>query len=123
MEADVSNDETDGKQKYFFMIGLMILIGWMLVILICAYPQLFRNIIKRYAFCWKRKKNENDQKMRLARENMRSARRSFIGATIAQSDYRGSSIHIDEQMLGPSAMERDGASMSEESICLVALKC
>jgi len=43
--ASIDADEAE-KQRRLFILGLMILFGWMLVIVFCVYPQVIVKIPK-----------------------------------------------------------------------------
>uniref|UniRef100_A0AAF5PZ16 Uncharacterized protein n=2 Tax=Wuchereria bancrofti TaxID=6293 RepID=A0AAF5PZ16_WUCBA len=43
--------DTDKETNKIFIFGLCILITWMFIIIICASPKLFRNIVSQLCFC------------------------------------------------------------------------
>uniref|UniRef100_A0A0N5B434 Uncharacterized protein n=1 Tax=Strongyloides papillosus TaxID=174720 RepID=A0A0N5B434_STREA len=77
--------EMEKDTKYIFLLGIGILCGWMIVIIICASPQLFRNYIFKYLCCCfrNREKNGNQEKIKAAQERVRSASKSFLSNQLA----------------------------------------
>ncbi|CAD5212835.1 unnamed protein product [Bursaphelenchus okinawaensis] len=49
--STTSPDDNE-NDKHIFQLGICFLVGWMLVIILCASPQLFRNLILKYVLCW-----------------------------------------------------------------------
>uniref|UniRef100_A0AAF5DK43 Uncharacterized protein n=2 Tax=Strongyloides stercoralis TaxID=6248 RepID=A0AAF5DK43_STRER len=71
--------------KYIFLLGIGVLCGWMVVIIICASPQLFRNYISKYLCCCCRNREtiRNQDKIKAAQDRVRSASKSFLSNQIA----------------------------------------
>jgi len=112
LEESQGIEEFDVKQShYIFILGIVILFGWMIIILLCAYPQLFRNFLERIC-CWMvRRRDQEQQKVKLAKERVRSANNSLLGTSMAQapskilvSQVLGGSTIIDNKSL-PSHMK------------------
>uniref|UniRef100_A0A0N4Z037 Uncharacterized protein n=1 Tax=Parastrongyloides trichosuri TaxID=131310 RepID=A0A0N4Z037_PARTI len=77
------SDEKDAKN--IFLLGIGVLCAWMIVIIICASPQLFRNYIKRHLCCCfqSREGLQNQEKIKAAQERVRSASKSFLSNQLA----------------------------------------
>ncbi|CAJ0608590.1 unnamed protein product [Cylicocyclus nassatus] len=61
------------EARNIFILGLGILFGWMVVILICASPQLFRDLIKR-SCCSSSARKQRAEKIRKAEARVKATR-------------------------------------------------
>ncbi|WKX94040.1 hypothetical protein Q1695_011362 [Nippostrongylus brasiliensis] len=62
----------DPEARNIFILGLGILFGWMIIILICASPQLFRDLIKRG--CGSNARKQRAEKIRKAEARVLATR-------------------------------------------------
>ncbi|CEF71341.1 Hypothetical protein SRAE_X000066800 [Strongyloides ratti] len=71
--------------KYIFLLGIGVLCAWMVVIIICASPQLFRNYIYKHLCCCfrNRERIRNQEKIKAAQDRVRSASKSFLSNQVA----------------------------------------
>ncbi|KAI1727435.1 hypothetical protein Ddc_04738 [Ditylenchus destructor] len=94
----------DGNENNIFFLGLAVLFGWMIVIILCASPQLFRDFIQRHLCCCMFKStkldqyNSREEKVRLARERVRSASKSFVNTSLVSANP---SVFLLQQVMGP----------------------
>ncbi|KAL3102959.1 hypothetical protein niasHT_025867 [Heterodera trifolii] len=90
---DVLLVDDNEKQKRLFMLGLFILFCWVVVIILCAYPQLYRDLLLRYVCCCfagfavrrREKCRQRADQLAKARERVRAASKSFISVSTAVS--------------------------------------
>ncbi|KAI6242246.1 hypothetical protein M3Y99_00266200 [Aphelenchoides fujianensis] len=78
--------ENEENEQHIFVLGMCFLFGWMLVIVLCASPQLFRDLIKRYLCCgqWAAEEEKSSEKIKEAQERLRRASQTFLGAPLAE---------------------------------------
>ncbi|EJD73877.1 hypothetical protein LOAG_18734 [Loa loa] len=55
--------DADRETNKIFIFGLCILIAWMIIIIICASPKLFRDILCRLCFCSIARRHEGKSRM------------------------------------------------------------
>ncbi|CAD5217060.1 unnamed protein product [Bursaphelenchus xylophilus] len=91
MGGTVDDNESD---RHIFQLGICFLLGWMLVIILCASPQLFRDLILRHIFCWCHSPNEKT----VALEN---GLQNFIVEPMAEKP----SLLILQQVMGMKGLE------------------
>ncbi|CAK5068773.1 unnamed protein product [Meloidogyne enterolobii] len=111
--ASIDADEAE-KQRRLFILGLMILFGWMLVIVFCVYPQLFSDLFTRYLCCCftrlsgkKQQGLEELAALKREQERVRTSNRTFIGLSLAttspsnillkQVGFDGNMVEYDTQ--------------------------
>ncbi|KAH7718886.1 Protein W02B8.1 [Aphelenchoides avenae] len=83
---DLAFDTMKWSDHHIFLLGICILLGWMIVIVLCAAPQLFRDLLARYVCCcWTpfEKNRANAEKIKVAQERVRSASKPFLSTTLA----------------------------------------
>nr|CAD2146771.1 unnamed protein product [Meloidogyne enterolobii] len=111
--ASIDADEAE-KQRRLFILGLMILFGWMLVIVFCVYPQLFSDLFTRYLCCCLTRLSGKKQHgleelaaLKREQERIRTSNRTFIGLSLAttspsnillkQVGFDGNMVEYDTQ--------------------------
>uniref|UniRef100_A0A914HE41 Uncharacterized protein n=1 Tax=Globodera rostochiensis TaxID=31243 RepID=A0A914HE41_GLORO len=119
---DTIMDENE-TQKRLFVLGLIILFCWVIVIILCAYPQLFRDLLLQYVCCCfagfavrrRTKCQQRADKLAKARKRVRSASKSFItvSTAVTPSAIMLQEIALSELRPNKSTMGRHRISMSE----------
>uniref|UniRef100_A0A914ZF61 Uncharacterized protein n=1 Tax=Parascaris univalens TaxID=6257 RepID=A0A914ZF61_PARUN len=102
------DDEKDTRKIFIF--GLCVLFGWMIVVIICASPKLFRDLFFRHCCCCCQRRKEDD-KIEQAKARVRSASKSFLVNSIAAQP---SAIFL-HQILGSAYYVRPEDTIPEES--------
>ncbi|CAJ0955972.1 unnamed protein product, partial [Mesorhabditis belari] len=117
----------DNESFRIFIFGLCILFGWMAVIVICASPQLFRDLLKRYLCCWfvDVEEKKNKEKIKIATARMLTARQSIMVSGIAGKPteimigHAMGQIHtIDEESRAGTVAPEDGDEADAEITAL-----
>ncbi|CAJ0585724.1 unnamed protein product, partial [Mesorhabditis spiculigera] len=110
----------DKESFRVFGFGLAILFGWMVVIVICASPQLFRDLLKRYLCCWfvDADERKNKEKIKMATARMLTARRSIMVSTMAAKPseimfgHLGIGTIAEESRAGTQGPEEDAEEIT-----------
>ncbi|KAI6183539.1 hypothetical protein M3Y97_00499600 [Aphelenchoides bicaudatus] len=96
---DKTKIELEENERHIYMLGLAILFGWILVVILCAAPHLFLDLIKRYLCCY-RAEHKTAKKVKEAQERLRRASQNFLGTQLA---IKPSSILL-HQVMGPDRL-------------------
>ncbi|KAF7638652.1 hypothetical protein Mgra_00002030 [Meloidogyne graminicola] len=109
------DENEEEKQKRLFILGLMILFGWILIIVFCVYPKLIYKLIINYLCCCfknllsNKQQNNNLENLNnlKEKERIRTTNKTFIGLSLAttspsnillkQVGFEGNMVEYDVQ--------------------------